>query len=135
MKCSHKPFWNYERNKKNRSVFNNCPFALMWDGIPSFMWENAKAQKSTCQRNFYHYLGHLKFVCILFFSTLNNFRSQITGACDQSSFRLVQETQELYPVLWYSTSIFQFNNRLTCACTPWDERRKERVKWRGYYCI
>lgn len=51
------------------------------------------------KENFYHLQGHLKFVCILFSSTLNNFRSQITGAHDQSAFRLVQETQELYATL------------------------------------
>lgn len=77
------------------------------------------------KENFYHYQEHLKFVCILFSSTLNNFRSQITGVSDQSASWLVLETQECYATLWYSTSIFQFNNHLTCTHTPRDER------WRG----
>lgn len=76
------------------------------------------------KENFYQYQEHLKFVCILFSSTLNNFRSQITGVSDQSAPWLVLETQECYATLWYSTSIFQFNNHLTCTRTP-GERRKE----------
>lgn len=76
------------------------------------------------RENFYHYQGHLKFVCILFCSILNNFRSQITGARDQSAFWWVQETQELYAMLWYSTSIFQFGDHLTCTRTPWDGRKE-----------
>lgn len=93
------------------------------------------------KENFYQYQEHLKFVCILFSSTLNNFRSQITGVSDQSASWLVLETQECYTTLWYSTSIFQFNNHLTCTHTPRDERRKgiysEREReiqgrWRGF---
>lgn len=84
------------------------------------------------KENFYQYQEHLKFVCILFSSTLNNFRSQITGVSDQSAPWLVLETQECYATLWYSTSIFQFNNHLTCTRTP-GERRKEGERAGG--CI
>lgn len=93
-------------------------------------WADTDRQHTSplVKENFYQYQEHLKFVCILFSSTLNNFTSQITGVPDQSASRLVLETQECYATLWYSTSIFQFNNRLTCAHTPWDERRKERER-------
>lgn len=89
------------------------------------------------KENFYQYQEHLKFVCILFSGTLNNFRSQITGVSDQSASWLVLETQECYATLWYSTSIFQFNNHLTCTHTPRDERgecreREIQGRWRGF---
>lgn len=92
-------------------------------------WADAARRHTSplVKENFYQYQEHLKFVCILFSSTLNNFRSQITGVSDQSASRLVLETQECYATLWYSTSIFQFHNHLTCAHTPGDERRKGGV--------
>lgn len=91
-------------------------------------WADAARRHTSrlVKENFYQYQEHLKFVCILFSSTLNNFRSQITGVSDQSASRLVLETQECYATLWYSTSIFQFHNHLTCTHTPGDERRKGR---------
>lgn len=93
-------------------------------------WADAARRHTSrlVKENFYQYQEHLKFVCILFSSTLNNFRSQITGVSDQSASRLVLETQECYATLWYSTSIFQFHNHLTCTHTPGDERRKGRER-------
>lgn len=64
-------------------------------------WADADRQQTSplVKENFYQYQEHLKFVCILFSSTLNNFRSQITGVSDQSASWLVLETQECYTTL------------------------------------
>lgn len=108
-----------EAETSNNSLIS-CPLACM--KTPKSPALGRQHASSLVKENFYQYQEHLKFVCILFSSTLNNFRSQITGVSDQSASWLVLETQECYATLWYSTSIFQFNNRLTCTHTPWDER-------------
>lgn len=109
-------------------IYNNplvsCPLACTESPkSPVLGWQHASP---LVKENFYQYQEHLKFVCILFSSTLNNFRSQITGVSDQSASWLVLETQECYATLWYSTSIFQFNNHLTCTRAPRDEGGRER---------
>ena len=59
----------------------------VWKAQHLHCWADAERQHASqrVKGNFYQYQEHLKFVCILFSSTLNNFRSQITGGSDQSA--------------------------------------------------
>lgn len=111
-----------EKRENSHNSLISCPLACT--ETPKSPDLGRRRHLPLVKENFYQYQEHLKFVCILFSSTLNNFRSQITGVSDQSAPWLVLETQECYATLWYSTSIFQFNNHLTCTRTP-GERRKE----------
>lgn len=76
----------------------SCPSACTKNPQNLQTWADG-AHLRLVKENFYQYQEHLKFVCILFSSTLNNFRSQITGVSDQSASRLVLETQECYATL------------------------------------
>lgn len=74
----------------------NCKCPLSRDRVT----RRVKLKSSACldlfkkESSFQNWRGNSKFVGVLFSNTLNNFRSQITGAVDQSTFRGVQETRE-----------------------------------------
>lgn len=127
------PLGVWEGENHHNSLIS-CPLACTKTPKSPVLGRHRQHTSPLVKENFYQYQEHLKFVCILFSSTLNNFRSQITGVSDQSASWLVLETQECYATLWYSTSIFQFNNHLTCTHTPRDERRKgeEREREREF---